>query len=1057
MNRVRKADGNSRGFALILTLSAVVLISTLILAFFSRAILNARIAYSSSNQIKTDILCRASMDIICGELREELRTGSTTLDGGNATYPVIYKPLAAANLVPLKMGVSSPNTVGAATILKVSAANTAINPNPGGKVLGSSLSTSVTSLNGRYLSSSIWFGTADNTGPCLGSQGTLPNWVFLSRGNGVTMTPTYNAARTDPNFVIGRFAYVVYDLGGLLNANAVGYHSGAGAEAPYKSSTAYADLTQIPGVTAPDTFVLWRNGNDAATVSTYNNYLQNYALKNGFLATKIGNNAFFSRQDLIHFAQNGSYGLSATSLGYLTQFSRSLNAPSWSPIKPIDSTIDYAAAAENTTSANRNIPNVRFSASKTVTHYNDDGTTETYSVVAGDSLLQRRFSLAKLAWLTYEGPVTGKAGAIQACFGLQWNSGQSRWDYVGSSGNTLQTAIKTLDEVAQDNREPNFVELLKAGILSGSVGLFSPATAPFAGALQTTIEKNTDLHILRIAANIIDCADNDNYPTLIALTASSVAFEVGGTEDLPYFYDIDMAAFNQLNAAATQLLKSDLLWVPVFFNPHRPSPVAVGPSPTSVTAAIAQGTLSTVSYGGTAPIVTANLSLSTIAPVTIPDTTFSSFRANPSPMISVGASNAIGQLPGVKDYASAGTSGFDRNVLAFPIFSWENQYTPWPITKPATLAIRGVFRNLQVRLQYLSSSGQMKTYATLGGYDNLSSGTSIQFDANTSGNNNNNFNSSFFLANWDPRTSRLGPCFGYVRRGLKTLPDLTGSTGNAIQSQKPFNPVPSSGLLFALWPQGGKALDTDYKNAADPDGVFRPADGYLGNSANLYRQTSGTGLNTTDQSRPVILQRPFKSVAELGYVFRDSPWKTLNFFDENSGDGALLDLFSVSDEAPITAHRMNLNSRQSLSHQALFSGAGQNADGTSLLSSPNATSVAAAYAAYAYSGDVPTTTFSANIAQVAQFISGNQTQLTGAGFDNIKWHREAVSRALAGSTESRTWNLLIDVIAQIGRYPANARNTNDFNVEGEKRYWLSIAIDRYTGKILSSQMEPVYQ
>jgi hypothetical protein len=34
---------------------------------------------------------------------------------------------------------------------------------------------------------------------------------------------------------------------------------------------------------------------------------------------------------------------------------------------------------------------------------------------------------------------------------------------------------------------------------------------------------------------------------------------------------------------------------------------------------------------------------------------------------------------------------------------------------------------------------------------------------------------------------------------------------------------------------------------------------------------------------------------------------------------------------------------------------------------------------------------------------------------------------------------------------------NDFIVEGEKRYWLHIAIDRYTGKIIDQQLEPVYE
>ena len=47
--------------------------------------------------------------------------------------------------------------------------------------------------------------------------------------------------------------------------------------------------------------------------------------------------------------------------------------------------------------------------------------------------------------------------------------------------------------------------------------------------------------------------------------------------------------------------------------------------------------------------------------------------------------------------------------------------------------------------------------------------------------------------------------------------------------------------------------------------------------------------------------------------------------------------------------------------------------------------------------------------------------------------------------QTRTWNLFIDVIAQTGRYApgtANVTDANKFIVEGEKRYWLHIALGR---------------
>ena len=52
---------------------------------------------------------------------------------------------------------------------------------------------------------------------------------------------------------------------------------------------------------------------------------------------------------------------------------------------------------------------------------------------------------------------------------------------------------------------------------------------------------------------------------------------------------------------------------------------------------------------------------------------------------------------------------------------------------------------------------------------------------------------------------------------------------------------------------------------------------------------------------------------------------------------------------------------------------------------------------------------------------------------------------------------MIDVIAQSGRYPQAATNLADFVVEGEKRYWLHIAIDRFTNQIIDQQLEAVYE
>src|SRR5205807_10392773 len=79
------------------------------------------------------------------------------------------------------------------------------------------------------------------------------------------------------------------------------------------------------------------------------------------------------------------------------------------------------------------------------------------------------------------------------------------------------------------------------------------------------------------------------------------------------------------------------------------------------------------------------------------------------------------------------------------------------------------------------------------------------------------------------------------------------------------------------------------------------------NVANPYSEVNG------DSWRPVIIDRPFRSVGEMGYAFRDQPFRTLSFSSANSPDAGLLDLFSVNDYSDSSGMRggvVNLNSRQ---------------------------------------------------------------------------------------------------------------------------------------------------
>src|SRR5262249_31576447 len=120
---------------------------------------------------------------------------------------------------------------------------------------------------------------------------------------------------------------------------------------------------------------------------------------------------------------------------------------------------------------------------------------------------------------------------------------------------------------------------------------------------------------------------------------------------------------------------------------------------------------------------------------------------------------------------------------------------------------------------------------------------------------------------------------------------------------------------------------------ADNDNVNRPADAKYPGAA------STTGARTpyyTPSYQPIILNRPFRNVGELGCAFRDLPWKTLDFFSDKSADAGLLDIFTVNDGPALfdvngnftgmgavptmTAGSVNLNTTQTAVLHAVFAG-----------------------------------------------------------------------------------------------------------------------------------------
>ncbi len=210
-------------------------------------------------------------------------------------------------------------------------------------------------------------------------------------------------------------------------------------------------------------------------------------------------------------------------------------------------------------------------------------------------------------------------------------------------------------------------------------------------------------------------------------------------------------------------------------------------------------------------------------------------------------------------------------------------------------------------------------------------------------------------------------------------------------------------------------------------------------------------------------------MGELGYVGRDMPWKTLDFFTKDSGDAGLLDLFSVSD-ANVVAGTIDLNTRnaQALA-EVLGNGAINPNHASDSLASPISNTQATTLA-----NDFITATTTLPLRSRAEMVTTALNPGTGETLlttdpnvftaqspaQSSKIQREAAIRALSEVGNARTWNLLIDIIAQSGRYPQTLgpnSSYNSFTPDGEKRYWLHIAIDRYTGRVVDRFLEPVQE
>ena len=1006
--------------------------------------------------------------------------------------------------------------------------------------------------------------------------------VTAEEGAAVLSTPTKDSNNNTVT-PVGRYAFAIYDEGGLLDVNVAGYPTLTSIfQYGRKGSLAFTDLTALPypipnpdgnSIYKVDKIIGWRNYATTQPTNTYpgttpqpfaknfqtdatpatNYYNSVLANTNGFLrldqaATPFNartDQAFVSRQELIEYAKSGGNlgGFTVNALQYLGTFSREglVGAPQWSPVFP--------------DSINPNFQKLWVTGSFT----RNDGTTAS----VGDPLVSKRFLLQRLNWLTYKGPSAtrnlsdpdmsiltsrfgltsaflqlGTAVNIQKYFGLSWDSTNERWNYVGSSGSTIKNSISTFGPGGTQSatREPDFFELLQAGILSNSLG---DSSSPDTTLLPVTHQQSTMLHVLSIGANLIAQARTDSYPVRIACSVGGATMEAVGASRLPYLGSLAIGPVAGTGASG------GVNWflVPNIWDPFRDSwdlteanvsstltpnylrpPVRITVGSTAIPGTVGFG--SVLASGSTSGIIPS-------ASATPFPTTVSGINASLTLKTGATTGNAFGRdghleaaRLSASDFASPpasytvttsptsagsgwcsitrpprpdGTMEGTTNLVAFRL-SLPGSGIPSSATTTSSNPVLILKPGFQVTIDYQSPNGNWYSYSLLQGNNATSTWISAGNPSNPSLNvamvaSTYGYNpgppvgtaptvlKAGAATPWDMVTLAQAPMFAKADpRSIRY-----NSQVGVINVASPPMAVVSAGIIGSIWPNGYATpppmilgpnptpspsptppptptpsptpTPTPSATPNPPNPATLGDNSLAGTTANPYNESTGATW------RPIIMNRPFRSVGEMGYAFRDQSFKTLDFSSPTSPDAGLLDLFSTNDYAAPSGMRagvVNLNTAQSSITAAVLTNTIRREDtprvngGSPSAPSPSpspltvapATNTAVSLALQTASSPV------VNKAALTQLVANE----TGLGATVTKTQRESIVRALSEVAQTRTWNLMIDVIAQSGRYPPTATAAADlpkFIVEGEQRYWVHVAIDRFTGQIIDQQVEIV--
>lgn len=1029
-------------------LSALVLVCIIVLLFMSRSLLNRQISFTSAGQYRAENLGVTAIDTIVGDLKSEIAAGSTkSVSDGIA----IYQPTTNFTAVPQRVGDG-----GFANVVKRSAGGVAF---WSGGNYASSISSPVraaagnstinASANGRLIKAAKW-NDPYLLGTNLPAGFVPPDWIVVTRSGAITnaaqmpsMADLSNPASTNRSFAIGRFAYMIYDEGGLLDVNVAGFPSTVSDDFKKRRGTLpQVDLAKIPGIANASALVEWRN---AATFNAYADKV--LSSTNGFLTVAQGDQTFVSRQDLIKYVQQHTNQISLEALPYLATFTRELNAPSYTPAPDRRKIGPGYVTTGYDDEFNPSLVNTRVA----VPFSRQDGT----AAIIGEPLLKHRFPLSRLGLLTREAVATEDSAPIPTYFGLKRSSSSDPWVYREGADRILR-----LSEVAAAGREPDFFELLQAGILAGSLGRGAGSNDLWPSNVKA-LDENLYLQVAQIAANLIDQYDGDSFPTRVSFGLETVS----GVENLPYLLRVLETPYRWASTSSSSGYSRKIAaWYrPEVWNPHaQATNPPVGPEAPMEFRFITRGKAYFEGYKVYAlveyPIIP-NGGL-----VDLPNSEGIKFSngaifSQPIRLDDAPDVNAEG-----RDRMQEGSKTF-VGIFVGEIETSDGRYSSdFPNTSDYRCHIVGIIPQPMVshELQYRNGD-QWITYDAIRNVGQ--SARSYDDDSSwVASDRLSTIGVTSLFERSDPRSDRFG--VGITSEGYHTstgLPLLTTSRPDAgmgyytrgiKENPSGWSFGPSRygiALTLSLGTLADNKSNSD-THYVDPDGTLRMADGAYttGSLSDGYPLATGNL-----PSRPVMLNRPFRSVGEMGYASRGMPWKHIDFFTKDSGDMALLDLFCTS-EAPdeaVVAGRINLNTHQEPVLRAAIAGALKVEDTEVALSDTEASSLAASLIGLTKDANKGPLLNRSDL--VTKWIGDPSVVPANSSDTIIKRRREAALRSLTDLGNTRTWNLLIDVVAQGGRYGASAANLNQFTVEGERRFWLHVAIDRYTGKVVDQHLETV--